>query len=77
MPDRFRLGAVRGAVAASLLGLRDALGGRPDREEAALVVDAPTAPPAPDVDVALDPDFPELTIVVVRRRGEPPGPDGS
>ena len=64
--DRFRRSATGAVVAAGLLGLRDALEGRPEKEEVASVNEAPTAPPR-DVDVVIDFDHPERSIVVVRR----------
>jgi hypothetical protein len=42
--DRFRTTAVGTVVAAGLLGLRDALEGRPEREEVAIVSEAPNRP---------------------------------
>jgi hypothetical protein len=63
--DRFRRGAVGSVVAAGLLGLRDALEGRPEREEVTIVSEAPEHDPAP-IDVQLDPDHPEQSVVVVR-----------
>lgn len=39
--DKFRTTAVGTVVAAGLLGLRDALEGRPEREEVAIVTEAP------------------------------------
>ena len=42
--DRFRTTAVGTVVAAGLLGLRDALEGRPEREEIAIVSEAPDRP---------------------------------
>jgi hypothetical protein len=70
--DRFRRTATGAVVAAGLLGLRDALEGRPEREEVAIVNEAPTAPPR-DVDVVIDFDHPERSIVVVRRPADDTG----
>ena len=64
--DRFRRGAVGSMVAAGLFGLRDALEGRPEREETVLEVEAPATPLA-DMELFIDPDHPELTRVVLRR----------
>lgn len=54
--DKFRRTAVGCAVAAGLLGVRDALEGRPEREEIAIVVDAPQSQLDSDFEVMLDPD---------------------
>lgn len=64
--DRFRKGAVGSMVAAGLFGLRDALEGRPEREETVLEVEA-AATPVDDIELFLDPDHPELSRVVLRR----------
>ena len=64
--DRFRRSATGAVVAAGLLGLRDALEGRPEKEEVAIVNEAPDAPPR-DVDVVIDFDHPERSVAVVRR----------
>lgn len=76
--DRFRRGAVGSVVAAGLLGLRDALEGRPEREEVTIVSEAPEREPAP-VDVQLDPDHPERSVVVLRSvtPPDPPRPASS
>jgi hypothetical protein len=42
--DRFRQTAAGTVVAAGLLGLRDALEGRPEKEEVTIVSEAPTRP---------------------------------
>ncbi len=74
--DRFRRGVVGGAVAAGLLGLRDALEGRPDQEEVTIVSEAPARDEQPTVDVHLDPDRPWDSVAVIRpaRRNDPPSP---
>ena len=74
--DRFRRTAVGGVVAAGLLGLRDALEGRPEREEIAITADAPEADRAASFDVRLDPDHPERSVVTYRvpRPGSDPTP---
>jgi hypothetical protein len=64
--DRFRTTTVGTVVAAGLLGLRDALEGRPEREEVAIVSEAPERP----VDdagarVVFDPDDPTRVTIVV------------
>jgi hypothetical protein len=64
--DRFRRGAVGSVVAAGLLGLRDALEGRPEREEVTIVSEAPEHEPAPPIDVQLDLEHPERSVAVVR-----------
>jgi hypothetical protein len=54
-------------LAAAMLGLRDALEGRP-REEVPIVVDAPGEPHPPDeFDLQLDFEHPERSRVVLRR----------
>ena len=58
-------GAVGSVVAAGLLGLRDALEGRPEREEVTIVSEAPEREPAP-IDVQLDLEHPERSVAVVR-----------
>jgi hypothetical protein len=67
--DRFRRTGVGAVVAAGLFGLRDALEGRPEREETAIVREAPT-PAAGDIEVLLDIQHPGQAVVVVHR--EPP-----
>jgi hypothetical protein len=62
--DRFRATAAGGVVAAGLLGLRDALEGRPEQEEVTIVQAAPTRP-EDGFTLLFDPDDPSsLTIVV-------------
>ncbi len=63
--DRFRRGVVGGAVAAGLLGLRDALEGRPDQEEVTIVSEAPTRDEQPTLDVRLDPERPWESVAVI------------
>jgi hypothetical protein len=75
--DRFRRGAVGSAVAAGLLGLRDALEGRPEQEEVTVVSEAPARDEHPILDVHLDPDDPTQSVAVIRpaaRRAAPPEP---
>ena len=68
--DRFRRGAAGSVIAAGLLGLRDAMEGRPKREETAIVTEAPSQPHDDSLDITLDPDHPERSIVIVRRPAE-------
>jgi hypothetical protein len=49
-----------------MLGLRDALEGRPEKEEVTIVNEAPDAPPSRDLEVVLDFDHPERSVAVVR-----------
>jgi hypothetical protein len=56
--DRFRRSGAGTVIAAGLLGVRDALEGRPEREEPAIVADAP-APTLDHIDIVLDPEHPE------------------
>jgi hypothetical protein len=70
--DKFRRTALGSVTAAGLLGLRDALEGRPEKEETAVVVDAPTSKQQGPVEVTLDFDHPERSRAVIRRpRPEP------
>ena len=56
-------------LGAAMLGLRDAIYGRPD-DEIVIVQDASGDPPDDDAPVVhLDPEHPERSEVVVRRRG--------
>jgi hypothetical protein len=70
--DRFRRSAAGTVVAAGLLGLRDALEGRPEREEPAIVTEAPQRQPSGTVDVVLDFEHPERSRAVLRRPPAPP-----
>lgn len=74
--DRFRRTATGAVVSAGLLGLRDALEGHPEREEAAIVQEAPTRPRRGRVDVHLDFEHPEQSIALVRSE-EADGPDAA
>jgi hypothetical protein len=71
--DRFRRTAAGSIVAAGLFGLRDALEGRPEKDEPAIVVDAPGKRHDPDdpIDIHLDLDHPERSRIVVRRADPP------
>jgi hypothetical protein len=70
--DRFRRGAAGSVIAAGLLGVRDALEGRPEKEEPAIVADAPE-PTLDHIDLVLDPDHPERSRAIVYL---PPRDDG-
>jgi hypothetical protein len=72
--DTFRRTAAGTVVAAGLLGLRDALEGRPEKEETAVVVNAPAPTAKGPVEVTLDFDHPERSKVVIRRPAEDPDP---
>lgn len=64
--DKFRGTAVGGVLAAGLLGLRDALEPRKD-EEIAIVRDDAGGPPRNDpIELELDPEHPEESVVRVR-----------
>jgi hypothetical protein len=70
--DRFRRSATGAVVAAGLLGLRDAFEGRPEKEEVAIVNEAPDEPRR-DVELVIDFDHPERSVAVVRRRDDDAG----
>lgn len=64
-------------LGAAMLGLRDAIYGRPD-DEVVVVGETSGDPPDDDLPVVhLDPDHPERSEVVVRRRRRRPPPDGA
>jgi hypothetical protein len=74
--DRFRSTAVGAVVAAGMLGLRDALEGRPEREEVAIVRTVPDRPVGQDagfkkqiLDYVFDPDDPTRVTVIVSSPG--------
>ncbi len=69
--DKFRRTAAGSVVAAGLLGLRDALEGRPEKEETAVVVDAPAPTAKGPIEVTLDFDNPDNSRVVIRRPAPP------
>ena len=73
--DRFRKSAAGSMVAAGLLGLRDVMEGRPEKEEVTIVNEAP-ARPMGDLDVVIDPEHPERTVAIVRR-ARPENDDGA
>ncbi len=62
--DRFRRTAVGTVVAAGLLGLRDALEGRPERDEVAIVDEAPTDRVEPGFRLVFDEDAGRVTVVL-------------
>jgi hypothetical protein len=63
---------VGSVLGAAMLGLRDAIYGKP-KDEVAIVQEAAGDPPNDDLhDIRLDPDHPERSEVVVRRRPPPP-----
>jgi hypothetical protein len=70
--DKFRRSGAGSVIAAGLLGVRDALEGRPEREEPAIVTEAPE-PKLDHIDIVLDPDHPERSRAVVYL---PPPEDG-
>ena len=71
--DRLKRTTAGAMIGAGLLGLQNALEGRPEREDPAIVTEAPTRPDGP-VKVALDFDHPELSKVVIKRKAAPEGP---
>ena len=72
--DRFRRSAAGTAIAAGMFGLRDALEGRPEREETVMEVPARGSVVDDDLDVKVDLAHPENSRIVVRRPAEPPNP---
>ena len=73
--DRFRRTAAGTAIAAGMFGLRDALEGRPEREETVMEVPAPTTPVDDELDVVFDLEHPERARVVIRRPPDGHRPD--
>jgi len=75
--DRFRRSSAGTVIAAGLLGVRDALEGRPEREEPAIVAEAPE-PKLDNIDIVLDPEHPERSraIVYLPPRDDPDGATG-
>ena len=69
--DKFRRTAAGTAIAAGMFGLRDALEGRPEREETVMEVPAPSPLVDDDLDVVFDLDHPENSRVVIRRPADP------
>jgi hypothetical protein len=75
--DKFRRTAAGSVVAAGLLGLRDGLEGRPEKEEPAIVSEAPGAPPRGSIEVILDFEHPERSVVYLYEApGDTPAADG-
>jgi hypothetical protein len=66
--ERFRRTAVGSVIAAGLFGLRDALEGRPEREESAVVSEARTPDDHGPIEVVLDFERPGHGIVVIHRQ---------
>jgi hypothetical protein len=73
--DKFKRSAAGSVVAAGLLGLRDALEGRPKREEPAILSEAPAAPPPDNIEVVLDFEHPERSVAIVYLPPEDPADD--
>jgi hypothetical protein len=65
--DKFRQTATGAVIAAGLLGLGDALEGRREKEETAIVQEA--SEPVRDLDIVIDLEHPERTVAILR---EPP-----
>jgi hypothetical protein len=75
--DRFRTTAVGAVVAAGLLGLRDALAGKPEREEITIVSEAPTRPVDDhEVQVIVDEETKTVKLVLPRSNGNAAAPNG-
>ena len=75
-PDRQVQATAAGSImAAGLLGLRDVIEGRPEREEPAIVSEAPAAPPPDNIEVILDFEHPERSVVYVRQPTDDEAPD--
>jgi hypothetical protein len=62
--DKFRRTATGAVAAAGLFGLRDALEGRPEKEEVEIVQEA--SEPERDLDIVIDLDHPERTVAILR-----------
>ncbi len=69
--DKLKRTTAGAMIGAGLLGLQNALEGRREREDPAIVTEAPTKPEGP-VNVALDFDNPALSKVVIKRKAPPP-----
>ncbi|MET0627820.1 MAG: hypothetical protein ABW033_05125 [Acidimicrobiia bacterium] len=63
--DRFRKSAAGSVIAAGLLGIRDVMEGRRPAEETVVESEAAGAPPPDGIEMFLDPDHPERSIVVI------------
>jgi hypothetical protein len=68
--DKFRRSAAGAVVSAGRLGLRDALEGRPEREEPAIVSEAPSQL-LNEIELVLDPEHPDRSVAIVRKPSEP------
>lgn len=66
--DRFRRSVAGSVVAASLLGLRDGLEGKPEREEIAIVCEAPTREHAGPIELFLDFEHKDRSVAIIRRQ---------
>jgi hypothetical protein len=74
--DRFRATAVGSVVAAGLFGLRDALEGKPEKEEITIVSEAPTRPvDEHGVQVIVDEEFKTVKVVLPRLPTKPVEPN--
>jgi hypothetical protein len=70
--DKFKRSTVGSVVAAGLLGVRDALEGRPEKEEVTIVAEAPAQPARGNIDLVLDFEHPERSVATVRRAAPAP-----
>jgi hypothetical protein len=68
--DKFRKTAAGSVIAAGLLGMRDALEGRPEKEEVAIVNDAPEPAPTEGFTLVFDEDDPASIKVVLPPESE-------
>ena len=74
-PHRWRMRIPGSVLGAAMLGLRDAIYGRP-RDEIVIVADAGGDPPGDDLpEVHLDLDHPERSEVIIRRDHAAPEPE--
>jgi hypothetical protein len=71
--ERFRRSAAGTVVAAGLLGLRDALEGRPEKEEPAMIAEGPERVAPDNLEVFVDFEHPERSVAIVRRSGDADG----
>jgi hypothetical protein len=71
--DRFRKTAAGSIVAAGLFGLRDALEGRPEKEEVTIVSEAPEEPVDDDYLLVFDKNLPPGMKVVLPRPNDDNG----
>jgi hypothetical protein len=74
--DRFRRTAAGSVVAAGLFGLRDALEGRPEKEEVTIVSEAPEEPVDDDYLLVFDKNLPPGMKVVLPRPPDHEQADG-